>query len=100
MGSNFGTSRPEFANASGETFLKETLKIIEAKGFAPINVAVTVIGNSPKVSTRRDEIQNKLQSILNAPVSVSGTTTDGLGLTGRGEGVAAIATCLLQAKNV
>lgn len=100
MGSNFGTSRPEFANASGETFLKETLKIVDAKGFTPINVAVTVIGNSPKVSTRRDEIQNKLQSILNAPVSVSGTTTDGLGLTGRGEGVAAIATCLLQAKNV
>ena len=100
MGSNFGTSRPEFANASGETFLRETRKIVDEKGFEIINVAVTVIGNSPKVSNRRDEMQNKLQSVLNTTVSVSGTTTDGLGLTGRGEGVAAIATCLLQVKNV
>ena len=98
MGSNFGTDRPEFQNASGETFLKAAISIISAAGFLPLNVAVTVIGNKPKISSRRDEMQNKLQAILNVPVSISGTTTDGLGLTGRGEGIAAIATCLVEKK--
>lgn len=98
MGSNFGTDRPEFQNASGETFLKAAISIISDAGFAPLNVAVTVIGNKPKISSRREEMQIKLQNILHVPVSVSGTTTDGLGLTGRGEGIAAIATCLVEKK--
>ncbi|MEY2672867.1 MAG: hypothetical protein RLZZ508_744 [Actinomycetota bacterium] len=98
MGSNFGTDRPEFKNASGETFLKAALQTILDAGFAPVNVAVSVIGNQPKVSSRREEMQNALSKVLGIPVSVSGTTTDGLGLTGRGEGVAAIATCLVEKK--
>lgn len=98
LGSNFGTDRPEFQNASGETFVKATLKIISDAGFRPINVAVNVIGNQPKISSRRDEMQNALSKILNVPVTISGTTTDGLGLAGRGEGIAAIATCLIEKK--
>lgn len=96
MGSNFGTDRPEFQNASGETFIKAALEIISEAGFKPINVAVNVIGNQPKISSRRQEMQDAISKILNAPVSISGTTTDGLGLTGRAEGVAAIATCLVE----
>lgn len=96
MGSNFGTDRPEFQNASGETFIKAALEIISEAGFKPINIAVNVIGNQPKISSRRQEMQDAISKILNAPVSISGTTTDGLGLTGRAEGVAAIATCLVE----
>ena len=96
MGSNFGTDRPEFQNASGETFIKAALEIISEAGFKPINIAVNVIGNQPKISSRRLEMQDAISKVLNAPVSISGTTTDGLGLTGRAEGVAAIATCLVE----
>lgn len=96
MGSNFGTDRPEFQNASGETFIRAALQIILEAGFKPINIAVNVIGNQPKISSRRQEMQDAISKILNAPVSISGTTTDGLGLTGRAEGVAAIATCLVE----
>lgn len=97
MGSRFGIDRPEYASASGATFLQETLAMISEAGFSLVNVSVQVIGNSPKVSTRRDEIQTAVSNALGgAVVSVSGTTTDGLGLTGRGEGIAAIATCLIK----
>jgi 2-C-methyl-D-erythritol 2,4-cyclodiphosphate synthase len=98
MGSNYGVSRPEFANASGETFLRATLEKVTAAGFSIGNISVQIIGNSPKVSKRRDEMQAAISAALGgAVVSVSGTTTDGLGLTGRGEGIAALAVCLLTA---
>ncbi len=96
MGSNFGTERPEFLNASGETFLKAAVQIISDAGFVPVNVSVNVIGNKPKISARRTEMQDAISKILEVPVSISGTTTDGLGLTGRGEGIAAIATALVE----
>lgn len=96
MGSNFGVSRPEYANASGATFLSATLDLVTHAGFAVGNISVQIIGNSPKVAKRRDEMQAALSAALGgATVSVSGTTTDGLGMTGRGEGLAAIAVCLL-----
>ncbi|MFM1789548.1 MAG: hypothetical protein RLZZ12_897 [Actinomycetota bacterium] len=100
LGSNFGTSDPKYKNASGETLLKETLQRITSAGFSITNVSVQVVCNRPKIGPRRSEMISSLSNALNsASISVSATSTDELGFTGEGKGIAAVATALLSKRN-
>ena len=100
LGSNFGVSEPKYAGASGATLLAETLIKVKAAGFVIENVAVQIVANKPKIGTRRAEAIAAISAALNgAQVSVSATSTDGLGFTGEGKGLSAIATALITSIN-
>jgi 2-C-methyl-D-erythritol 4-phosphate cytidylyltransferase/2-C-methyl-D-erythritol 2,4-cyclodiphosphate synthase len=97
LGTRFGTSDPRFAGAASEVFVRETLALVDGAGFDVVNVVVQIVATRPKIAPRRSELEAHLSALVGAPVTIGATTTDGLGFTGRGEGVAAIATALLSA---
>lgn len=96
MGSRFGTNDKRFENAHGDVFLTETVALVRGAGFRIGNVVVQVVANHPKIASRRTDLERHLSALIGAPVSVAATTSDGLGFTGRGEGVAVTATALIS----
>ena len=95
IGGRFGSDDPRFADARSELFLRDAVAAVGGAGFGVVNVAVQVVANRPRIAQRRSEVEALLGGLVGAPVSVAGTTSDHLGFTGRGEGVAVIATALL-----
>lgn len=95
VGNRFGTDRVEFADAAGAVFVRETMRLVANSGYRVVNVAVQVVAARPKIGQRRSEIEGVLSALVGAPVSVGATTSDGLGFTGRSEGIAVFATCQL-----
>ncbi|MET0590970.1 MAG: 2-C-methyl-D-erythritol 4-phosphate cytidylyltransferase [Naasia sp.] len=96
IGSSFGVDDPRYAGASGDVFVRGAVELLRSAGWTPSNVAVQIIGNRPRFSARREEAERVMTRMVGAPVSLSATTSDGLGFTGRGEGVTVVATALVR----
>lgn len=96
LGTVFGTDRPEWAGASGASLLAEAVRIVKEAGWEVCNVSVQILGQRPRFSPRKREVEERMGAIVGAPVCVSASTTDHLGFIGREEGIAALASALVQ----
>ncbi len=96
IGAVFGTVDPRYAGESGATFIRQTVALLVENGWTIRGVSVEIIANEPRIGPRREEIERTLSALVGAPVTIAGTTADGLGLTGDGEGIAAVATALVS----
>lgn len=95
LGTVFGTDRPEWSGASGAVLLTEAVRLVRAAGWEISNISIQIVGQRPRFLPRKEEAERVMSRVAGAPVSVSATTTDHLGFTGRGEGMAAVATALV-----
>ncbi|MCF2707012.1 2-C-methyl-D-erythritol 2,4-cyclodiphosphate synthase [Arcanobacterium haemolyticum] len=95
LGTVFGTDRPEWSGASGATLLGEAVRLVREAGWSVSNISIQIVGQRPRFLPRKGEAEEAMTRVVGAPVSVSATTTDRLGFTGRSEGLAAIATALV-----
>ena len=96
IGDLVGVDLPETAGAASTGFVTAALTRLAAHGWEPINVSVQIVCKRPKFSPRRAEAEQAMTELVGAPVSLAATTSDGLGFMGRGEGVATLATALIQ----
>ncbi len=96
LGSQFGVDHPQWAGASGQVLLTEAVKRVRTAGFEPVSASVQIIGNAPKIGPRRHEAEDVLSAIIGVTVALTATTTDGMGLTGQGEGLAAVASATVR----
>ncbi|MEY3649935.1 MAG: 2-C-methyl-D-erythritol 2,4-cyclodiphosphate synthase [Actinomycetota bacterium] len=96
IGTLFGVDKPEMAGVSGIEMIRQLREYVISKGIAINNVSIQIVGNQPKIASRREEAQNVLSQALGAPVSITATTTDQMGFTGRGEGIYVVANALVE----
>lgn len=97
LGGLFPPGDPEWAGASGERLLGVVRDRLAGAGHRPVNVHAVVVCERPRIAPHREAMQAALSALLGVPVGVHATSTDGMGFTGRGEGVACQAVALVEA---
>jgi len=96
IGSLFPSDSSTPEGVSSLNLLRDALVQVHEAGYTVVNADCVLIGEEPRIAARRGELERTLTEHTGAPVSVRATTTDGLGFTGRGEGLAAQAVALAQ----
>ena len=102
IGTHFPDKDPKWKGASSLTFLKEVLSLLDSKGYSVVNIDTVIVCEKPRISPHVAEIRSSLAEATGLPegvISVKATTTDGMGFTGRGEGIASYSTVLLESSS-
>ncbi len=96
LGEHFSSENPSLAGIESRRILSDVVTLLSESGWKCVNADVTVVAQHPRLAPYRGRMQEALSAVVGSPVSVKATTTDGLGFTGRGEGVAAFAVCIVE----